>query len=80
MSGFSKFIAVAGVGLTAWMGGMYSERYIIKEKIHKPGLPIFSTVSAATPIESVPRSANRVSEVRRSTNCSEFNLTNWSYV
>lgn len=63
MSGFSKFIAVAGVGLTAWIGGMYSERYAIKEQMHKPGLPIFSTVSAASPIDIVPKSVNRVSEV-----------------
>jgi hypothetical protein len=64
MSGFSKFITVAGVGLTAWIGGMYSERYMIKEQLHKPGLPIFATVSAATPIEVIPKSVNRVSEVR----------------
>lgn len=63
MSGFSKLVAVAGVGLTAWLGGMYSERYNIKEQIHKPGLPIFSTVSAATPIDNVPKAVNRVSEV-----------------
>jgi hypothetical protein len=64
MSKFRHILTVAGIGASAWLGGMYSERYNIREQLHKPGLPIFATVSAATPIESsVPKAVNRVSEV-----------------
>ncbi|CAB3360683.1 Hypothetical predicted protein [Cloeon dipterum] len=66
MSRLNHILTIAGVGASAWLGGMVSERYRLSQKLDKPGLPIFSTVSAATPLESaITKPVNRVSEIMR---------------
>lgn len=79
-----RVMLLAGVGVGGWLGGIISERYAYKLFgnfdvpsagdvghciLHKPGLPIFSTVSAATPISQPPsippgKGVSRVSEVK----------------
>jgi hypothetical protein len=78
----SRIAILGSVGLAGWVGGTLSERYKFSSLLHvqppnnviqsKPGLPIFSTVSAASPIipsqstiqpGGPPGKVSRVSEV-----------------
>ncbi|XP_045476096.1 endonuclease G, mitochondrial-like [Harmonia axyridis] len=68
---FKKFIFTSGFGVSCFCGGIYFQRKFITNDIQKyPALPIFGTVSAATPFtpqisDTKTSMANRISQIMK---------------
>lgn len=69
---FLNIVGISTVGLSGYLVGTQIERYkkksngsINSELFTKPGLPIFATVSAATPIGDSTYSPTRVSQIMK---------------
>ncbi|KAF4522475.1 hypothetical protein B566_EDAN002560 [Ephemera danica] len=76
----SKILALGSVGLGGWVCGTFSERYkldswnqnVLSTLQPKPGLPIFSTVSAASPINPVPKPSQPINQPGKTNRVSEI--------